>query len=149
MEEKMKCRKGITLLAVALVSSLLLFAACKPHHPKGAFMFDYLTEVLDLSEAQQASLMSIKEDLLTEVEDMRDDKQKMIPLLKAQLAEENMDKEALQDAIRQHRQKMDILIESAVDKLVTFHAELTPVQREKLIAKLEKFEKNKSCKFPR
>ncbi len=143
----MNRKKGIIAFAVTLVSSLLLFTACKEHHPKGAFMLDYFTEALDLSAEQQESLTEIRTEIMEKVEAMHEDKAQMRETLKEQLTAETIDKEVVRGLIADHRSRMDEVIDLAVDRLAAFHGELTPEQRDKLTAKLEKFEKYHSRKF--
>ena len=143
----MNRKKGIIAFAVTLVSSLLLFTACKEHHPKGAFMLDYFTEALDLTAEQQESLTEIRSEIMEKVEAMHEDKTQMRETLKEQLTAETIDKEVVRGLIADHRSRMDEVIDLAVDRLAAFHGELTPEQRDKLTAKLEKFEKYHSRKF--
>ncbi len=143
----MNRKKGIIAFAVTLVSSLLLFTACKEHHPKGAFMLDYFSEALDLTVEQQESLTEIRTEIMEKVEAMHEDKAQMRETLKEQLTAETIDKEVVRGLIADHRSRMDEVIDLAVDRLAAFHGELTPEQRDKLTAKLEKFEKYHSRKF--
>ncbi len=69
--------------------------------------------------------------------------------LKAQLTSEEIDKEVIRQLVTDHRSKMDSVLELAIEKLADFHAELTPEQRTKLVAKLEKFEKHHNHSFSR
>jgi Spy/CpxP family protein refolding chaperone len=137
----MKKKKGFITLAVTVVSSLLLFTACKEHRPKGEFMLDYFSEALDLNAEQQEKLSGIRTELEEQVENMHEDKAEMHETIKTQLANETIDKEVVRQLIADHRAKMDTLTDLAVDRLAAFHAELSAEQKEKLIAKLEKFEK--------
>ena len=143
----MNKKKGIIAFAVTLVSSLLLFTACKEHHPKGAFMLDYFSEALDLTPEQQESLTEIRTEIMEKVETMHEDKAQMRETLKEQLTSESVDKEVVRGLIADHRSRMDEVIDLAVDRLAEFHGELTPEQRDKLTTKMEKFEKYHSRKF--
>ena len=60
-------KKVLTIsLAGILIAGLLTFVGCKRHgHHKGAeFMVDYASEVLDLTDAQQADLNQIKDEFM-------------------------------------------------------------------------------------
>jgi Spy/CpxP family protein refolding chaperone len=141
-EEPMTKKTGIIALAVLLVSSLLLFTACKGHDQhREAFIFDYFTEMLDLTPEQEDRLTVIHEELRGQIEAMHEERKEKCAFLKTQLAGETIDKEAIRQMIAEHRARMDSVIDLAVDRLVDFHGELTPEQRQKLVAKLEKFEK--------
>ena len=89
----MKKRVLTISLAGILIACLLTFAGCKRHgHHKGAeFMVDYASEVLDLTDAQQADLNQIKDEFMEKTEQMHADKDAMKATLMAQLASEQMD----------------------------------------------------------
>ena len=126
-----------------LIAGLLTFAGCKRHgHHKGAeFMVDYIGEVLDLTEAQQADLDQIKEEFMDKAEQMHADKDAMKADLLAQLEREEMDADELKRLATRHRVRMDELIDLGIDRLVAFHKTLTPEQKAKLVKKLEDFER--------
>ena len=137
-------KKVLTIsLAGILIAGLLTFAGCKRHgHHKGAeFVVDYASEVLDLTDAQQADLNQIKEEFMEKAEQMHADKDAMKATLMAQLASEQMDEVELKRLAAQHRAQMDELIDLGIDRLVEFHKTLTPEQKTKLVKKLENFEK--------
>ena len=140
----MKKKKGIIGLAIACVCSLLLFSACKPQ-PRGAFMFDYISEVLDLDEAQENKLEEIKSEIMAQVDIMHEDKDEMHGVIKQQLLGEVIDKDVVRQLVVDHRAKMDTIIDLAIERLAEFHSALTLEQREKLVEKLEKFEKRSHC----
>ncbi len=138
----MKKKKGFIATAVLAICSLLLISGCKNrHHDRSVFALDYVSEALDLTEAQEKKLDSIREELVTEVEKLHQDKEQIHDTLKIQLTGETIDKDIIRQFVADHRLKMDSIIELAIDKLADFHLDLTPEQRTKLVAKLEKFEK--------
>lgn len=143
----MKSKKKYIVLTVALLSSLIVFTACKHHSDRTGFVFDYITEVLDLNDAQQQKLDSIRKEIAAKVEVMHEDKEEMHSTLKEQLLSEAVDKEIIGQLVADHRTKMDSILELAIDRLADFHADLTPEQRTKLVAKLEKFEKHHRHSF--
>ena len=137
----MKTRKGLIALAVTFVSSLMLFTACKHHDAKGAFALDYITETLDLTREQETNLDFIRAEIVDKVQEMHADKKEMHAILKEQLESETIDKDVVRKLVADHREKMNAVIDLAIDKLADFHETLTPEQKTKLVAKLEKFEK--------
>ncbi len=110
-------------------------------------MLDYFTEALDLAVEQQEDLSEMRTEIMEKVKSVHEDKTQMRDTLKVQLTAETIDKEVVRGLIAEHRSKMDEVIDLAVDRLTAFHSDLTPEQREKLIAKLEKFEKYHSRRF--
>jgi len=130
-------------LAVLIVVGLLTFAGCKRHgHHKGAeFMVDYVSEVLDLTDAQRTDLDQIKEEFMAKAEQMHADKDAMKADILAQLEKEEMDADELQRIAALHRARMDEFIDLGIHRLVEFHKTLTPEQKAKLVQKLEDCEK--------
>ncbi len=64
-------RKGLYIvLMISLVFGVGFFSGCRPHgHHRGVeFAVDYVTEVLDLTEAQQEHLNQIKDELMAKRE---------------------------------------------------------------------------------
>lgn len=115
---------------------------CKPSvHGKGkAFALDYISETLDLTEAQALELAAIQKEVESEIKTLHKDKLAMRDTLKEQIAVEQMDKTMIKSLVASHRKKMDQIIDLVIDRLVVFHRGLTPDQKAKLIKKIEKFE---------
>jgi len=137
-------KKGLYLTLIAfLLISVAGFAGCRRHSPyqKAEFIVDYVSETLDLNESQKAHLDQIKEELLEKGVQMRADRAAMHSELIAQLRSEEIDQDRLKSMVTSHRVKMEELIDLAIAKLAEFHKTLSPAQREKLIAKLESFQK--------
>ena len=82
-------RKGLYIaLMISLVFGVGFFSGCRPHghHGRGAeFAVYYVSEVLDLNEAQQAHLNQIKEELMEKREQMHASKAKHHDEIIAQL----------------------------------------------------------------
>lgn len=128
---------------------LLLFGGCK--HGQGDkeahldFVVDYLDAVLDLDATQQAQLDGIKQELLTELQGLQASRKEMHPLIKAQLAEPQIDTAVVKQAIGEHRRQLDRIVDMAIDRVAAFHATLSPEQRQKLIERLDKMAKRHGC----
>jgi len=145
----MKKKKSIVVITAVTLCSLLIFAGCMRNHHRGAFVFDYVVEVLDLTEPQEKKLESIHEEILAKVELMHKEKEQMHDTLKSQIESESIDKEVIRGLVKEHRTQMDPVIELAIDRIADFHGDLTPAQRTKLVTKLEKFEKHRGRCFRR
>ena len=132
-------KKTPFIATIVLISSLVVFAACKPHGPfHGAFALDYLNETLDLTSEQQQQLAGIRDELLTKVEALHEDREEIHTTLKKQLLSDTVDKELIRRIISDHRARTNEVIDLAVDRLSDFHSGLSPEQRAKLVSKLEK-----------
>jgi len=135
-------RTTLILLAVmAAVGGLLGLGGCRDraHHRGAEFMLDYLSETLDLSADQQEALEQIKTEMFAQIRQMRAQREAHHGELMAQLRAEEMDAARLKELIAQHRAQMDALMDLGVERLVAFHRTLSPEQKEKLAAKIEKF----------
>ena len=132
----------IALIAVLGVGSAVFVGCRHPGHQRGAaFMTDYMVEALDLTEVQQAMANSYKDEILAKVKATHSEKKKMHDELKSQLSGDTIDTDRVKELIAEHRAGMDGVIDLVVDQVAEFHATLSPEQREKLVSKLEKFEK--------
>jgi Spy/CpxP family protein refolding chaperone len=135
-------RKG---LYFALIASLVLgvgfFSGCRPHgHGRGAeFVVDYVTEVLDLNEAQQQQLNQIKDELIEKRREMHADKAKYHDEVAAMLQSEEIDQARVKVIVAEHRAKMDEMVDLMIARFAEFHRNLTPEQKAKLVKKLEDF----------
>jgi len=121
-----------------------LFGGCRHGHNQAEhldFVFNYLEDVLDLDTVQQAKLAEIKKELTAKADSLKASREKMQPIFKEQLAADKIDTKVIKEAIAVHRQQLDGVIDLAIDRLAEFHALLTPAQRQKLLAKLEKWHK--------
>jgi Spy/CpxP family protein refolding chaperone len=104
-------------------------------------MMDYLTETLDLNEEQQAKANAIRDEILAKAKAMHSDKEQVHDEIKAQLSSEEIDTARVKELVAERRARMDDMIDLVVDRIADFHRTLSPEQRDKLIEKLEKFEK--------
>ena len=131
----------ITGSILTLCISLLFFAGCRHRGPHGgaAFMIDYLSEALDLNEGQQAQLDEIKEEMFAKAKEMRAKKRAQHDEFMALITSEQLDPVQVKAMVAEHRAQMDEVVDMAVDRVVAFHSTLTPEQKEKLAAKIEKF----------
>jgi len=141
-------KKGLNILLVGmLISGVALFSGCRrnSHGHKAEFIVDYISETLDLNDSQQAQLDEIKDELLAKAQGMHADKASMHAELVVQLRSDEIDQELVKAKIAEHRAKMDEIVDLVVVRLAEFHKTLTPEQKEKLIAKIERFKKWRGC----
>ena len=138
----MKRPSMVMTVIVVLIIGAVFFIGCKTHGhgKKHAFVLDYISETLDLSQEQESQLAAIKEDVQTRMAALRDDRAAMAVTVKEQLAMDQMDETLIRAMVEEHRSKMDGVIDLVVDRLMVFHKNLTPGQKEKLIEKIDKFE---------
>jgi Spy/CpxP family protein refolding chaperone len=128
---------------ISLVFGVGFFSGCRPHgHHRGVeFAVDYVTEVLDLTEAQQQHLNQIKDELMAKREQMRAKKAEHHDEAVVLLLSEEIDQVRVKEIVAEHRVQMDEMIDLVVVRFAEFHHTLTPEQKTKLVKKLEGFHK--------
>jgi Spy/CpxP family protein refolding chaperone len=108
---------------------------------------DYIAETLDLTDQQRVQLEGIKEEFVAKAEILRADRKAMHDGLMVELRKEEIDPQRLKELIAQKQAQMSEIFDLAVTRLAEFHRTLTPEQREKLVAKLEYFERKPISDF--
>jgi Spy/CpxP family protein refolding chaperone len=131
----------ITGTLIVLSLSLLTVAGCRHrgHHGGAAFMIDYLSEALDLTEIQQAQLDEIKQEMFAKAREMHDEKRARLDEFMALIQSEQIDPAQMKALVAEHRARMDEFVDMAVDRVIVFHSTLSAEQKEKLAGKIEKF----------
>ena len=139
----------ITGTVIALRLSLLVFSGCRHrgHHGGAEFMIDYMSEALDLTDAQQEQLDEIKEEFFTKAKQLHEEKKAQHDEFMALVQAESIDPVQLKALVAKHRARMDEMVDLAVDRVVAFHATLSAEQKEKLVEKIEKFHRYHGRRF--
>jgi periplasmic protein CpxP/Spy len=130
-----------TLFSVLLVSGL---AACKHGgHFNGFDEFDQQAVVsrvasrLDLNDSQKAQLQDIVGEIAARAKALHADRQARHQELADLVRQETVSRETVDRMIAEKFDRMKELADLAAERLVAFHATLTPEQREKLAAHIE------------
>ena len=130
-----------TLFSVLLVSGLV---ACKHGgHFNGFDEFDQQAVVsrvasrLDLNDSQKAELQDIVGEIAARAKALHADRQARHKELADLVRQETVSRETVDRMIAEKFDRMKALADLAADRLVAFHATLTPEQREKLAAHIE------------
>ena len=132
----------LVVAAAVLVLGIGAVNGCrKERHPGVEIMVDYLAEALDLSEAQRAQADEIKAELLEKGKAMRASHRANAGEVKELLAADELDQARVRQLVAEHRAQMDALVDLAITRVAEFHRTLTPEQKAKLVAKLERFRK--------
>ena len=113
----------IALVGVALLG-LMAFTGCR-RHATGAhseMAIDYLTESLDLDEAQQAQLENYRNEIMEQAKQMHSGKKQIFEELVVQIKSEAIDRQKLKDAVAQRRVQMVEMIDLVINRLADFHS---------------------------
>ena len=129
------------------VSSLLLatgFTACRHGHHRGGFdEFDIeaatnrIASRLELDETQKADLKTIAAEFAAKAKEMRADRQARHQELAELVRQDAINRADVDQRIADRLANMKELADFAADRLIAFHATLTPEQREKVATRIE------------
>jgi uncharacterized membrane protein len=140
----------ITLVSLALATG---FAACKHGYHRGGFdEFDLeaavsrITSRLDLNETQKADLEVIASEVAAKAKEMHGDReaghQKMADLVR----QESIRRDTVDHMVEEKLDKILEMTDFVADRLIAFHATLTPEQREKIAEHIEEHASSR-CRF--
>ncbi|RJQ84922.1 MAG: periplasmic heavy metal sensor [Desulfobacteraceae bacterium] len=135
-------KKIIIVTGVLTILTVLFFTACNHYHSPESrigWIKDELTDRLALDAGQQARLDAIAAGLLDRGKQMRQEREAVRATLMAELKKEHIDRSAVETLVAQKQRQMDAIAEYLIDSAIGFHETLSPEQREKLVAELEKF----------
>jgi len=139
--------KKTTVMIVSTLSVLFLIggvAACKHGHRPGGFdEFDLaavtnrIASRLDLTESQTADLKQIAGEIAEKAKAMHADhasrRQEIVGLIRQDTVDRDVVDGMIDDKLARVREMADFVAE----RLIAFHATLTPEQREKIAARIE------------
>jgi hypothetical protein len=130
----------------ALAGAAVLVTGCRRgcgwrHDPgrRADWAAKKIASELGLDAAQKARLDSLKSALLSRRDEFRSLRAGMKDLLLTQLRSDKVDTAVLNRALEEREAKLRELRGFLAGEFAEFHAMLTPAQREKLAAKVEKF----------
>ncbi len=134
-------------LLLITVSSLFLvtgFTACRHGHHRGGFdEFDIeaatnrIASRLDLSESQKTDLNAIATEIAAKAKEMHADRETRHQELADLVRQETISRDVADRMITDKLANMQEFADFAADRLVAFHATLTPEQREKVAEHIE------------
>lgn len=144
---------SIKTIIVLLIAASLVFAGCHHrdyyHSPYGGsghlspekhverFKAE-ITDRLELDEGQQQKLDDIAQRILVSVKEFQTIRTSTRETFLNEFSKNEISKEKLDQVIAQNRVRMDELISVLTDGIIEFHRMLTPEQRSKLVAEIEK-----------
>jgi len=140
-------KKTISLAAISLlVISGLLIAGCGPRRffcatpeDRAAMIVKKMTRDLDLTKEQVDRVNRIKDEILAKTKPLRDERESVHQQVKALVTGATLDRNAVNKFISGREDKIRALKPFFVDKIVEFHALLTPEQRNRVAEKMDKF----------
>ncbi|WP_319521271.1 Spy/CpxP family protein refolding chaperone [uncultured Desulfosarcina sp.] len=147
--------KKTVLITVALASLFLVFglAACKRgFHPGGFDEFDLaavtnrIAAKLDLTEVQKADLEQIAGEIADKAKAMHADRESRLQDLADVVRQEVIDRDIVDQKIDEKILQFKEMADFVAERLIAFHATLTPEQREKIAERIEE-RASGGCRF--
>ncbi len=126
----------------------LLFGGCRMHHnsffhsspeEKAEKIINYISDELDMNEAQRIVMNKIKEDIIEKHKELHADKGDMHNKAFELATKETLTKADLEAAFGDKADKIMEMKDFMMEKIVEFHAILTPEQKKTVAEKMEKF----------
>ena len=130
----------LTITAILFAGAgTLAFVGCHGHSPEGKadWVVEKMTRELELDEDQTAQLHQIKENILEKAREARANRGIIRETVTAELEKETIDQERLNQMVDERLAHIKEMATFVIAELAEFHAELTPTQREKLVAEIK------------
>ncbi|BBO75097.1 hypothetical protein DSCW_25140 [Desulfosarcina widdelii] len=138
--------KKIILITGTLAALFLVFgvAACKHGHCPGNFdefdlaaVTDRISARLDLTEVQKADLEQIAGEIADKAKAMHADRETRLQGLADMVRQEVIDRDIVDQKIDEKILQFKEMADFVAERLIAFHATLTPEQREKIAERIE------------
>ena len=149
-------KKRSILIIVTLVSVFLLggaFACRHGFHPGGFDKFDQeavtnrIASRLDLSDSQKGELKEAITEITARVKEMHADREARLQELADLVRQQTIPRETVDRMIAEKSDRMKELADFAAQRIIAFHATLTPEQREKIAEHIEEHAAIHRCSF--
>jgi len=106
-------------------------------------MVERLADDLDLTDAQRAALDAIRDDARDEWSDRHEERQGMMRQMAQHLAEDEIDAKAVHAEIDKKVAERAAELHDIADRLIEFHATLTPAQKATLADRVQQIQERR------
>lgn len=131
-------KRYFVLTAVAAAALFLSAGCARTPEQRAAHMVDHLAGKLDLTDAQKAQMNRIKDEFLAKRPEMEKLRDETVKEANALMRSAEIDKAKLGELTAKNQAQANDMIGFISAKFAEIHDVLTPVQREKLVAYIEK-----------
>jgi Spy/CpxP family protein refolding chaperone len=149
----MKKKSGIIVITLCALFLIGGIAACKHgHHPGGFDEFDLaaatdrIASRLDLTESQTADLKQIAGEIAEKAKAMHADHENRHQELANLIRQDAIAREVVDGLITDKMERLREMADFAAERLIAFHATLTPEQRETIATHIEN-RSSGGCRF--
>lgn len=148
-------KKTRTMLIISLSTLFIIggVAACRHGHRSGGFdefdlaaATDRIASRLDMTASQKADLEQIAREMADKVKAMRAENENRGQELAELVRQDALSRDAVDQLIADKFSKMREMADFTAERLIAFHATLTPEQREMIATRIEKRSSN-GCRF--
>ncbi|MDZ4726330.1 MAG: Spy/CpxP family protein refolding chaperone [Leptospira sp.] len=143
MNKTLKFSKLVFFILVS-VAAFVFASNCRGHHnfeKRMEWVSEKLTSKLDLDEAQQTKLQSIKTELVAKHKELKPKRDAWMTEVISQIRKDTVDVKSLEKVSAEQDVRHIEMRKFFQAKMIEFHAVLKPEQREKLAELVEKFSK--------
>lgn len=130
-------RKWLLMLAALAAVTLVDGCARPTAEERAGKAVSRLAGELDLSDAQVRQLEAMKEEFLKRQEELGQLRQETFDRLTALMRQERIDRTEVDSLVTSHQTEAAEMIRFLGDKLIEFHALLTPEQRAEVLGQLQ------------
>ncbi|HTG00980.1 MAG TPA: periplasmic heavy metal sensor [Nitrospirota bacterium] len=133
-------KNKLTIASTFLLLSAFVLTACyRTPEQRAEHIVNHMSKDLDLNAAQHATLEKIKDEFLARRPQIVKQREEAIREANALMRSKEIDTVRLNALVEKSKIQADDMIAFIADKFVEIHAMLTPEQREKLVAHIEKY----------
>ncbi len=137
--------KKRTLIITIVLSFILIIGAAACRHGQRGVIDKFTLEAasrrisyqLDLNEFQKVQLENIIAEVVNEAEKMRADHESRRQEVVNLVLQETIDRESVDRMVAERFDRIQTMIDLFADRLIDFHATLTPEQREKAAEQIQ------------
>ncbi len=134
MPGKLKFIIPVVVIAFILTSVIgIVYAKKKFHDGPHGFLMGMIVEKLDLTSDQKAKVEQIRDQIKERMESKKDDRENLMEEFANEFKKDNLDKNKLRELDQKREQNMQENKDFMMDKIIEFHAILTPEQRTKAV----------------
>jgi Spy/CpxP family protein refolding chaperone len=149
----MPAKKIVITTIIAVIAATVLITGCRHRSPeeRAERLTDKIASELDLNAAQKDQLNRFKNELVAKGLRMREKRDRFKNELITQIKSDTFDPAPIEALISEHKKDMDDMLALILKQMTEFHGTLTPEQKAKLVAKVERFDRcgKHRCPFSR
>jgi len=142
----MLLHRPTTLIMLVILFALVVTGCYRTPEQRAERFVKHMASELNLDDAQKAKLDKIKDEFLARRPEMKQIREETVIEANALMRSAEIDKAKLDALNARHAAHANELIQFLSSKFTEIHDMLTPEQREKLVAHIEKYMKHKHGK---